>query len=169
MTVQCSSLPPELARVAHRLVLEVPVAERRTEAFVAVRAEELRRLERCERALAETYRRQARGSERPDEEWRQLQRIAARYFAHAQLLGERLLALGGCPDLGGDDQWILGDPGERETLARAERLALATYHDHLIDHDEETRELISEVILPGHRQSLGYLTRDDRVAPLSEL
>ena len=131
------------------------------EPFRSVRSEELRRLEMCERALADAYREQALACEGADA--LMLARFAAACDHHAQLLGARVEALGGMRDPAADPSWLIG------SLAVAEHTALATYHDHLGDHDAETIALVRDRILPDHRAQLAWLERDSPVAQPSEL
>jgi hypothetical protein len=120
--------------------------------FRVVRTEELRRFEMCERALADAYRRQARRVPA-------LGPIGEEHAVHADLLRARLQALGGVAARDTDDEWLLGPIDDPRTLAVAEELALATYHDHLNDHDAETMELLRDHILPAHRVALALHVR----------
>ena len=121
--------------------------------LVAGRVEELRRLEACERALAEsfyTYALTAAGGAR-------LLHLGERHKGIAALLAKRLGELGGRPDVDPDDLWIIGSPRKLETLLFAEETALRTYRDHLVDLDLETRALVQERILPDHARTLELL------------
>lgn len=127
---------------------------------VAGRIEELRRLQASERALAGAYRAAAAvllGGPR-------LIAIAEGHRTSADELGERIAALGGEPHLGSDDEWILGRVDQWTTLTYAERTALATWHDHLLDLDGETVRLVRERILPRHERALAELIEE--IAPL---
>jgi hypothetical protein len=132
------------------------------EPFRGVRAEQLRRLEMCERALADAFRRQAR--HRRGREAEMLHAFASEGDRLAELLRERLAALGGEPDPAVDESWLVD-----ESLADAEQLAVATYHDHLGDHDPETAALIWQKILPHHRAARAWLERDSPRVRDSEL
>jgi hypothetical protein len=107
--------------------------------FRSVRAEELRRLDMCERALAGAFRRAG------------LQALAEAGERLAGELRARLEALGGTADPAVDESWLVG------TLADASQLALATYHDHLGDHDSGTVSLFRERAIPHHRAVLAHL------------
>jgi len=77
--------------------------------------------------------------------------------AGERLAGElraRLEALGGRADPAVDDSWLMG------TLADASHAALATYHDHLGDHDSGTFWLFRERAIPLHREALAHLRAD---------
>src|SRR5258706_8939943 len=135
--------------------------------FRTVRVGELRHLELCERALARAYIVQARldAHDRAG-----LQQIAARHLANSVRLAERAAAFGARPEERADDEdWLRGRLDDRRTLVWAEHTALATYHHHLLDHDEETARLLMEHVLPAHRDALAFLERDSTVAQLSEL
>jgi len=121
---------------------------------VAGRVEELRRLEAAERALGDAfadYARATTGGAR-------LLYIAERHHRHAELLAERIRQLGGRPEVDPDDVWILGPTRDLQTLINAERQAHRTFHDHLVDLDPETRQLVRNRILPEHEQTLDELT-----------
>src|SRR3954451_21524535 len=96
------------------------------EPFRNTRGEELRRFEMCERGLAEAFRRVAR--RRSGEESARLQTLAAEGDGLAALLRARLAAMGVEPLPESDESWLVGD-----SLADAEHLAMATYHDHASD------------------------------------
>jgi len=132
------------------------------EPFRSVRIEELRRLEMCERALADAYRRLAR--RRSGNESVVLHSIATLSEKHAQLLRDRVERLGGHCDPETDEAWLVGD-----CLSDAENLAVATYHDHMGDHDDDTMALIRDQILPHHRAARDYLERDSPAVRESEL
>jgi hypothetical protein len=132
------------------------------EPFRSVRIEELRRLEMCERALAQAYRRLAR--RRSGNESIVLHSIATLGEKHAELLRDRVEALGGQCDSATDEAWLVGD-----CLSDAEDLAIACYHDHMGDHDDQTMAMIREQILPHHRAARDYLERDSPVPRESEL
>jgi hypothetical protein len=127
------------------------------EPFRVVRTGELRRLEMCERGLAEAYRWHAR--RRDGEEARALGQIATGCDDNARLLRVRLVALGGLPEEAIDASWLVAG-----TLAAAEALAVSTYHDHLGDHDAETLALFCERILPRHSSALAYFGDDAQAA-----
>jgi hypothetical protein len=129
------------------------------------RVGELRRLEASERALAALYRRHAR--RRPGTP--HLERLGLLMLEHAALLRARLHGLGVEPLDERDDQWIRGPLDEWETLRSAQYVAMATYHDHLLDQDPETARLMRDVILRGHSQALAELDEGRLTAPLSEL
>ena len=112
-----------------------------------VRTEELRRLERCERGLAEAYRRASVGR---DAEARR--REAKRHRAHADLLRRRVEALGRRGSDEVDEDWLQRGPSGPDQLRLAEYASIATYHDHLTDFDVETAALVRERILPEHEQ-----------------
>jgi hypothetical protein len=107
---------------------------------------EIAHFERCERALADAYRRAGRQS------------AAERHRVHAELLAARVRALGGGalrePP---DDDWLNRGGRGVEQLRRAEYEAMATYHDHLSDFDLETVNLVRDVILPEHQELLDAL------------
>jgi hypothetical protein len=124
--------------------------ERRWEPIEAARVtdqNELARLLRCERALGEEFRAPRRVAGVDPEV---LHALAELHLEHAELLRERLAALGppehlnSLPEL--DDSWITRR--DRAGLAQSERWAIATYHDHLGDFDRATEVLVREVILP---------------------
>jgi hypothetical protein len=116
----------------------------------------------CERGLAEAYRRLADCCDA--EEALTFNEFAIACERSADLLRARVFELGGTPDAGIDDAWLLS-----ESLADAERHALATYHDHVGDHDLVTQALIRDQILPRHRAAVEYLLRDSPVARDSEI
>jgi len=120
---------------------------------VVGRIAELRRLEACERGLADAY--AAYGMQaRRDMRWATLRE---RHLAHAAILAMRIRELGGEPTDDSDDEWILGSPSELSTIVFAEHAALRTYHDHLLDLDPESMTLVRERILPSHEQTLAEL------------
>ncbi len=125
---------------------------REPESLTFGRIEELRRLERCERGLAEAYRRALPGP--LDAERLKLE--AARSLERAALLRARIEALGGDGANATDDDWLQRGRGEAR-LRTAEATAILTYHDHLTDFDGETRELVRGRILPEHERALGAL------------
>jgi hypothetical protein len=84
--------------------------------------------------------------------------LAERHRRIAALLAERIVALGGVPDVDPDDQWILGPTHEYRTIRYAEESALRTYHDHLPDFDPETMRLVRDRILVEHEDTLALLT-----------
>ncbi len=121
---------------------------------VVGRVAELRKLEAAERALADAlcaYARSAPGGG-------QMLHLAERHWQLAGLLGERVQALGGAPEVDPDDQWLIGRPEELETILFAEQAALRTFHDHLIDLDPETMVLVRDRVLPTHEETLAALT-----------
>jgi hypothetical protein len=127
-----------------------------------VRLEELRDLEASERALGLLY---LRYSTRATRRRQWLQRMARQQLIHAQLLRARRTDLGAPPDedpllVSFDDPWIRGTPDDPETLLRSLYAAVASYHDHLIDHDPETATLMRERILLDHEQALAELEQD---------
>jgi hypothetical protein len=134
--------------------------------LVAGRVEELRRLEASERGLAEAFvafARTATGGGR-------MLHLAERHRSIAELLVERMAALGGEPDRYPDDLWIIGPTDEIETILYAEQTALRTYHDHLVDFDGDTLQLVRDRILPDHENTLELLTNwRDALAPGMEL
>lgn len=117
-----------------------------------VQVEELKHLEACERALAESYRRQPLV---PGISSRDLMAIAAQHIEHAAILRGRLVALGGVPIELPDDAWLEGTDGA--ALIAAERSALATYHDHLTDLDPATARVVRACILREHALTLALL------------
>ena len=127
------------------------------------RIEELRRLQASERALADAY----RAAAGMIEGGRRLLAIAERHRISADELSERLVAIGGVPRSDGDDEWILGRPEQLSTLTYAERTAIATWHDHLLDLDEETKRLVLERVLPAHQRALDELTEE--IAPMQAM
>src|SRR6478609_7722511 len=106
--------------------------------LVAGRIEELRRLEAAERALADAFVAFARSSEGGA----RLLHLAERRWRLAERLAERIVALGGEPQVDPDDIWIIGKPDELATIIYAEQSAQRTYHDHLLDLDPETMALV---------------------------
>ena len=122
--------------------------------LVAGRIEELRRLEAAERALADAYVAFARASEGGG----RFLHLSERRQKLAALLAERIVALGGVPDVEPDDQWIIGRAGELETIVFAEQAAQRTYHDHLLDLDPETMVIVRDRVLPDHEAALEALT-----------
>jgi hypothetical protein len=122
--------------------------------LAAGRIEELRRLEASERALAEAFVAYARAAEGGG----RLLHLSERHRHISELLAQRIVALGGQPDVDPDDIWIIGDPGELRTILYAEKAAQRTYHDHLLDMDPETQALVRERILPDHEDTLEVLT-----------
>ncbi len=120
----------------------------------AGRVEELKRLEAAEQALADaltTYARACEGGAR-------LLHFAERHRNHAALLAKRLAELGAHTLEFPDDIWIIGDPTQRHTIVVAEQMAARTYHDHLLDMDAKTKELVRDRILPEHEDVLEALT-----------
>lgn len=126
------------------------------------RIEELRRLAACERALAGAYRVAAR-SHRASARLRQL---GERHLRSGAMLSARIVELGGAPEVQPDDGWLLGRPEQLSTLVYAERTALATYHDHLLDLDGRTLHLVRNEILPAHQEALAALVEE--IAPAIE-
>jgi hypothetical protein len=120
---------------------------------VAGRIAELRRLEACERGLADAY--AVYGRRARDPRWVTLRE---RHLAHAAILALRVRELGGAPAGDSDDEWIMGTARELSTIVFAEHAALRTYHDHLLDLDPESMTLVRERILPSHERTLGELT-----------
>lgn len=118
------------------------------------RIEELRRLEAGERALADAW---MRFAGEKAERW-ELRRIAELHRRHSVQLAWRIDALGGEVMLDPDDQWISNRPLSRESLQVAEETARLTYHDHLLDLDPESIELVRNRILPEHERMLQELT-----------
>jgi hypothetical protein len=134
--------------------------------FESVRTEELRRLEMCERALADAYRRHAL---RPGADRRRALKTAARHLEHAALLRHRLLQLGGRPGLDSDSEWLRGPEEDLTTLRMAEYASLQTYHDHLNDHDPETMKLMRDLIVPEHAAALDALDEGEPATRRPEL
>ncbi|HEX6836230.1 MAG TPA: hypothetical protein VF334_06630 [Polyangia bacterium] len=93
--------------------------------------------------------------------------LAERHFELAALLGRRITALGGRPEVEPDDQWIIGPPEEFDTIVYAEQAAVRTYHDHLLDLDPETMLLVRDRILPAHEDTLEALTGERSVEELT--
>jgi hypothetical protein len=122
--------------------------------LVAGRVEELKRLEASERALAEAFVAFAQAAEGGG----RMLHLAERHRQIAALLAERIVALGGAPDLYADDLWIIGPPHELATIVYAEKSAQRTYHDHLLDFDHDTMLLMRDRILPEHERTLELLT-----------
>ncbi len=122
--------------------------------LVAGRTEELRRLEACERALAEALTAYARCCEGGAG----LLHWADRHREAAALLADRITAMGGNVAVDADEAWIMGDPRELKTILYAEQAALRTFHDHLLDMDPETMRLVRDRILPAHEDVLAALT-----------
>jgi hypothetical protein len=120
------------------------------EPFRNVRAEQLRRLEMCERGLALALRHAA--LRLGDREAKELRVLAVEGERLAEELRQRLSALGGTADPATDESWLVG------SLADAEQRALATYHDHLGDHDADTTALFHERLIPHHRAALALLS-----------
>src|SRR5437868_3813033 len=119
--------------------------------LVAGRLEELKRLEAAERALADAFVDFARSAESGG----RLLYLAERHRQIAALLlAERIVALGGQPDLDADDAWIIGRTDELDTIVYAEQAAQRTYHDHLVDFDPETMQLVRDRVLPEHEDTL---------------
>jgi hypothetical protein len=121
---------------------------------VTGRVEELRHLEACERALADAFTEYAnsiRGGTR-------YLNVAENLRRHAVLVATRIIELGGRPEIEPDDQWILGPTDELGTLVLAEEMAQRTYHDHLLDFDPITMQLVRDRILPDHEAALELLT-----------
>jgi hypothetical protein len=131
--------------------VEQPIDELTRQAL-HVRMRELRHLERCERGLAEAYR-QARGL--PGIPDHQLGELARRHLAHAEILRDRLLAMGGIPEPEPEDMWVTGS--DAAALRLAEHTSMAVYHDHLLDFDVETASLMQRAILPDHAEALALL------------
>jgi hypothetical protein len=132
-------------------------AERKDEGahgLVAGRVEELKRLEACERALAQAFVAYARAAEGGAA----LLHLGERHLHDAELLAGRIVALGGRPDVEPDDLWIIGDPAKLDTIIYAEQAAQRTYHDHLLDMDPETMALVRDRILPAHEDTLALVT-----------
>ncbi len=127
--------------------------------LLAGRVEELRRLEASERALADAFCAYARSAPGGG----QLLHLAERHTNIAALLAERIVALGGRPEVEPDDIWIIGPPEERQTIVFAEQAAQRTYHDHLLDLDPETMTLVRERVLPAHEDALQALTGERTV------
>jgi hypothetical protein len=122
--------------------------------LVAGRLEELKRLEAAERALAEAFVDFARRAESGG----RLLYLAERHRQIAALLADRIVALGGEPDLDTDDAWIIGPTNELDTIVYAEQAAQRTYHDHLLDFDPVTMHLVRDRVLPEHEDTLELLT-----------
>jgi hypothetical protein len=123
------------------------------------RIEELRRLEACERGLADAYATYGEMARR-DRRWVSLRE---RHLGHAAMLALRIRELGGEPNDNSDDEWILGSPRELATMVFAEHAALRTYHDHLLDLDPESLAMVRERILPAHERTLAELAGDEDV------
>lgn len=109
------------------------------------------RLERCERGLGQAFRFHP---PLPGFDAGDLQAIARRHLEHAALFRGRVLALGGKPqpEDAVDDSWVLGT--DLTGLQFAEKEAIATLHDHLLDFDPDTATLVRDEILPGHEWAL---------------
>jgi hypothetical protein len=122
--------------------------------LVAGRLEELKRLEAAERGLVEAFVDFARSAEIGG----RLLYLAERHRQIAALLAERIVALGGEPDLYADDAWIIGPTDELDTIVYAEEAAQRTYHDHLVDFDPVTMRLVRDRVLPEHESTLELLT-----------
>jgi hypothetical protein len=120
------------------------------------RLEELKHLEAGERALAAAYVEHAHGAEAVA----RFLRLGERHRQHAAILAERIVALGGAPKAEPDDYWILGDIADEATLIEAEQNALHAYHDHLLDFDPETMQLIRDRIIHEHENALDELTEE---------
>ncbi len=127
-----------------------------TRGVVAGRVEELRGLEAAERGLADAFDAYARGAESDG----RLLHLAERHRQLAALLAERIGALGSTPLAEPSDQWIVGPPDRRETILYAELSAQRTYHDHLLDMDPETLQLLRDRVLPAHEETLALLTAE---------
>ncbi|HWE28306.1 MAG TPA: hypothetical protein VHB97_09910 [Polyangia bacterium] len=123
-------------------------------AVVTGRLEELRRLEAAERALADAFCAYARAAEGGS----RLLHLSERHLQIAGKLADRIVALGGSPEVDPDDQWLIGPPDRLETIIYAEQSALRTYHDHLLDMDPETMVLIRDHVLAAHQSTLELLT-----------
>jgi hypothetical protein len=124
------------------------------------RIDELRRLEACERGLADAWAEFGLGA-RGDTRWIAVRQL---HLGHAALLAGRIRELGAEPKQDGDDEWILGSPRNLSTLVIAENSAMRTYHDHLGDLDLETLALVRDRILPAQEQTLGQLVGEPYVA-----
>lgn len=130
--------------------------ERKNEAvrgLAAGRIEEIRRLEAAERGLTKAFLEFARASGSDG----RLLHLAEQHRRTAELLADRLAALGAKTDLEPDDQWIVGPSDRLDTILFAEESARRTYHDHLLDLDPETMRLVRERILPVHEETLALL------------
>jgi bacterioferritin (cytochrome b1) len=123
-------------------------------AVVAGRIEELRHLEACERALSAAFAEYARVAEGGS----RLFHVAERHRRHAELLAARIAALGGETNIDPDDAWIMGPVDQLDTLIEAERKAHRTYHDHLVDLDPDTKQMVRDRLLPDHEDTLEELT-----------
>jgi hypothetical protein len=125
---------------------------------VSGRIEELRRFEAGERALVRAWGEHVRcvaGGTR-------FQSIVERHRRHAELLAERIAALGGNPRIDPDDQWIVGPVTALSTLVWAEARAQRAFHDHLIDLDPGSMALVRDVVLPEHEDIVEALTGERR-------
>jgi len=123
--------------------------------------EELKHLEAGERALTAAYVEHARDTNAVA----RFLRLGERHRQHATLLCERIAALGGKPLAEPDDYWIHGDVANEATLIEAEENALHAYHDHLLDFDPETTQMIRDRIIHEHENALEELAE----APSSPL
>jgi hypothetical protein len=121
---------------------------------------ELSRLVMSERALARAY---VRSSLKLGPVARA---IAAAHRAHAELLEQRLLALGGQrPEENAaidqpppDDLWISSrDPDPVARLRTGEMTSMRVYQDHLLDFDVTTASLVRLQVLPDHSAALDTL------------
>lgn len=118
------------------------------------RIEELKGLEAGERALAEAWMQFA--CARADR-W-ELRRVAELHRRHSVQLAWRIEALGGEPAYEPNDQWITNRPLTLQSLVAAEEQARLTYHDHLLDLDPESIELVRNRVLPEQERLVQELT-----------
>jgi hypothetical protein len=137
----------------------------RPHAVVSGRIVELQRLEACERGLADAYCTYAHGFRGAPTPWLTL---AERHRSHACILAARVRELGGAALDESDDEWVMGDAHQLRTLIFAEQIALRTYHDHLLDLDQETIALLRESILPSQEEILATLVGERPTLPLVE-
>jgi hypothetical protein len=113
---------------------------------------ELKRLERCERALADAYKHHGPITGLTEQ---QLHMLAQRHLEHAKLLRARIRAFGQDPEPESDDSWVTGT--DQPGLKFAEYTSLATYHDHLLDFDQTTADAVRDIVIPDHAQALSLL------------
>lgn len=132
------------------------VAEEKNEGLPGLatgRIEELRRLQAAERGLTKALLQFARSAGSDG----RLLHLVEQHRKTAELLADRLNALGGAADDEPDDQWIIGPTDRLDTILFAEQSARRTYHDHLLDLDPETMRLVRDRILPVHEETLALL------------
>ena len=111
----------------------------------------LRKLLACERGLVEGYGDALRRGGHSQAEMELLTRAVQAHQAHAQLLGERVRALGEEPPENRDDLWI-SDTKDLRGLMYAEQTSHDTYHDALLDFPEEFAQGDAERIVHDHHE-----------------